>query len=140
MPFAILDGIPAARLGITSQSPLWKRMHITYGDLAKEIGHPKSSRAVGTALGGNKLPICCPVTGVIRGDLSVVTGEPGLRNIYWASRGFGKLCIRSLFAVQKQSRVSARNNTCVNHYAYGQQPGYTQRGLQQRTSNAFAEQ
>ncbi len=40
----------------------------TYGELARKIGKPKATRAVGTALGKNPLPIILPCHRVIRGN------------------------------------------------------------------------
>jgi methylated-DNA-[protein]-cysteine S-methyltransferase len=44
---------------------------ITYGQLAKQIGHPGASRAVGTALSQNPLPLIIPCHRVIRSDGSM---------------------------------------------------------------------
>jgi methylated-DNA-[protein]-cysteine S-methyltransferase len=40
----------------------------TYGTLAKTIGHPRSSRAVGNALSKNPFPLIVPCHRIIRGD------------------------------------------------------------------------
>jgi len=40
----------------------------SYADLARRIGHPKASRAVGNALGANPVPLVIPCHRVIRGD------------------------------------------------------------------------
>lgn len=45
---------------------------ITYGELARRIDRPKASRAVGSALGENPVPIVVPCHRVIRSD-----GAPG---------------------------------------------------------------
>ena len=37
----------------------------TYGEIAKRIGHPKASRAVGQALGHNPVPIVIPCHRVV---------------------------------------------------------------------------
>jgi methylated-DNA-[protein]-cysteine S-methyltransferase len=41
---------------------------ITYGELARRIGHPKAFRAVGTANGRNGLPIVVPCHRVVASD------------------------------------------------------------------------
>jgi len=41
---------------------------ISYGELAKRIGRPQASRAVGNALGANPVPILIPCHRVVRGD------------------------------------------------------------------------
>jgi len=40
----------------------------SYADIARRIGHPKASRAVGNALGANPVPVIVPCHRVIRGD------------------------------------------------------------------------
>jgi O-6-methylguanine DNA methyltransferase len=40
----------------------------SYADIARRIGHPKASRAVGNALGANPVPVLVPCHRVIRGD------------------------------------------------------------------------
>lgn len=39
-----------------------------YNWIAREIGHPKASRAVGSALAGNPVPVLIPCHRVVRGD------------------------------------------------------------------------
>ena len=51
----------------------------TYGEIAKRIGHPKASRAVGQALGANPLPIIIPCHRVIRKDKSLGGFAYGLK-------------------------------------------------------------
>ena len=41
---------------------------VTYGELARRIGKPKASRAVGGALGANPLPIVLPCHRVVAGE------------------------------------------------------------------------
>jgi AraC family transcriptional regulator of adaptative response/methylated-DNA-[protein]-cysteine methyltransferase len=43
----------------------------TYGDIAKFIGQPKASRAVGSAVGANLVSFLIPCHRVIRGDGSI---------------------------------------------------------------------
>jgi methylated-DNA-[protein]-cysteine S-methyltransferase len=40
----------------------------SYAELARRIGHPRASRAVGNALGANPVPLVIPCHRVIRGD------------------------------------------------------------------------
>jgi methylated-DNA-[protein]-cysteine S-methyltransferase len=40
----------------------------SYAELARDIGHPRASRAVGNALGANPVPIVVPCHRIIRGD------------------------------------------------------------------------
>lgn len=48
----------------------------TYGEIAKEIGHPAAARAVGRALGSNPIPIVIPCHRVI-GASGKLTGYAG---------------------------------------------------------------
>jgi AraC family transcriptional regulator of adaptative response/methylated-DNA-[protein]-cysteine methyltransferase len=41
---------------------------ISYGHLAQKIGHPKASRAIGTAIGNNPISYLIPCHRVLRGD------------------------------------------------------------------------
>jgi methylated-DNA-[protein]-cysteine S-methyltransferase len=41
---------------------------ISYAEVARRIGHPRASRAVGNALGANPVPVLVPCHRVIRGD------------------------------------------------------------------------
>jgi methylated-DNA-[protein]-cysteine S-methyltransferase len=54
---------------------------ITYGQLAREIGKPRATRAVGQAVGANPLPILIPCHRVIAGDgtLGGFTGGVALK-------------------------------------------------------------
>jgi methylated-DNA-[protein]-cysteine S-methyltransferase len=52
---------------------------ITYGELARRVGNPQASRAVGAANGRNPLPIVIPCHRVIGGDGSLTGYGGGLR-------------------------------------------------------------
>jgi O-6-methylguanine DNA methyltransferase len=41
---------------------------LSYAEVARRIGHPRASRAVGNALGANPVPVLVPCHRVIRGD------------------------------------------------------------------------
>ncbi len=58
--------------GTEFQRLVWKRLQAipsgrtcTYGDIAKEIGRPKASRAVGAACGANPVPLFIPCHRVV---------------------------------------------------------------------------
>ena len=51
---------------------------ISYGELARRIGHPKASRAVGAANGRNPLPIVIPCHRVIGSDGKLIGFGGGL--------------------------------------------------------------
>jgi methylated-DNA-[protein]-cysteine S-methyltransferase len=70
--FESLDHIPVAAGGTAFQRLVWSALReipagatVSYGQLARRIGHPASSRAVGTASGSNPVPIVVPCHRVI---------------------------------------------------------------------------
>lgn len=74
--------------GTSFQIKVWKEISkipkgkvITYKELAKSIGRPKSSRAVANACGKNPFPIRIPCHRVIRSDGSLggYSGKGGIR-------------------------------------------------------------
>src|SRR6266853_1106000 len=67
--------LPLAPEGTEFQRTVWNRLReipygetISYGELAKRVGNPKASRAVGAANGQNPIPIVIPCHRVIAGD------------------------------------------------------------------------
>jgi methylated-DNA-[protein]-cysteine S-methyltransferase len=52
---------------------------VTYSEIAKRIGYPKASRAVGQALGSNPIPIVIPCHRVIKKDKSLGGFSAGLK-------------------------------------------------------------
>lgn len=50
----------------------------TYGEVARAIGKPRASRAVGNALAKNPYPITIPCHRVVKGDLSLGGYTPGV--------------------------------------------------------------
>jgi methylated-DNA-[protein]-cysteine S-methyltransferase len=70
--------LPLAPEGTAFQRAVWRQLQdipygetISYGELARRIGNPKASRAVGSANGANPLPIVIPCHRVIAGDGSL---------------------------------------------------------------------
>ncbi len=64
--------LPLAPQGTQFQLAVWREMQripygqtISYGELARRIGNPKASRAVGSANGANQIPIVIPCHRVI---------------------------------------------------------------------------
>jgi methylated-DNA-[protein]-cysteine S-methyltransferase len=64
--------LPLAPEGTPFQCSVWRRLQdipygetISYGELAKRVGNPKASRAVGAANGKNPIPIVIPCHRVI---------------------------------------------------------------------------
>jgi methylated-DNA-[protein]-cysteine S-methyltransferase len=75
--------LPLAPEGTEFQREVWKRLQeipygetISYGELARRIGNPNASRAVGPANGSNPLPIVIPCHRVI-GANGKLTGFGG---------------------------------------------------------------
>jgi len=67
--------LPLAPEGTDFQRRVWRKLQeipygetISYGELAKRVGNPKASRAVGSANGKNRIPIVIPCHRVIAGD------------------------------------------------------------------------
>jgi methylated-DNA-[protein]-cysteine S-methyltransferase len=72
--------------GTPFQLAVWRALQaipygetITYGELARQVGKPQASRAVGAANGRNPLPIVIPCHRVIGGDGSLTGYGGGLR-------------------------------------------------------------
>lgn len=64
--------LPLDPAGTAFQRTVWKRLQeipygetISYGELARRVGNPKASRAVGSANGKNPIPIVIPCHRVI---------------------------------------------------------------------------
>ena len=75
--------LPLAPEGTEFQRGVWRRLQdipygetISYGELAKRVGNPKASRAVGAANGQNPIPIVIPCHRVI-GANGKLTGFGG---------------------------------------------------------------
>lgn len=67
--------LPLAAAGTPFQRTVWRQLQqipygetISYGELARRVGNPKASRAVGSANGANPLPIVIPCHRVIAGN------------------------------------------------------------------------
>lgn len=64
--------LPLAPEGTPFQRAVWRQLQdipygetISYGELARRVGNPKASRAVGSANGANQIPIVIPCHRVI---------------------------------------------------------------------------
>lgn len=64
--WSVMGGFQREVLAFTANIPYGQVL--TYGDVAKEVGKPGASRAVGGALGSNPLPIVIPCHRVIGAD------------------------------------------------------------------------
>jgi methylated-DNA-[protein]-cysteine S-methyltransferase len=75
--------VPLKPEGTSFQKDVWRELLkipygtvISYGELARRIGNPKASRAVGAANGSNPIPIIIPCHRVIGGN-GKMTGYAG---------------------------------------------------------------
>ena len=75
--------LPLAPEGTSFQRAVWRQLQdipygatISYGELARRVGNPKASRAVGAANGANPIPIVIPCHRVI-GANGKLTGFGG---------------------------------------------------------------
>lgn len=61
----------------------------TYASIARRIGNPKATRAVGNALGRNPIPVIVPCHRVIRSDATLggYTGGPGIKEFLLSHEG-----------------------------------------------------
>jgi methylated-DNA-[protein]-cysteine S-methyltransferase len=77
--------LPLEPSGTAFQKSVWRRLQeipygatISYGELARRVGNPKASRAVGAANGKNPLPIVVPCHRVIGANGKLVGFGGGL--------------------------------------------------------------
>jgi len=70
---------------------------VSYGELARSIGHPQASRAVGLANGANPLPIIVPCHRVIGSNGSLTGFGGGLDIKRTLLELEGAACVRDLF-------------------------------------------
>jgi methylated-DNA-[protein]-cysteine S-methyltransferase len=85
--------LPLAMNGTPFQQTVWSALRnipygatISYGELARRIGKPKASRAVGLANGSNPLSIVVPCHRVIGADGSLTGYGGGLERKRWLLR------------------------------------------------------
>ena len=77
--------VPLDWQGTRFQESVWQALlavpygeTVTYGDIARAIGRPRSSRPVGGAVGKNPIPIIVPCHRVIGSDRSLIGFTGGL--------------------------------------------------------------
>ena len=88
--FATLDALPVASNGTAFQQQVWQLLReiprgttSTYGELARRIGNPAASRAVGLANGSNPIAIAVPCHRVIGADGSLTGYAGGMERKRW---------------------------------------------------------
>ena len=98
--FDALDSFPVASNGTAFQQLVWRQLRdipcgttLSYGELAKRIGNPAASRAVGLANGSNPIAIAVPCHRVIgaNGDLTGYGG--GMERKRWLLTHEGALLL-----------------------------------------------
>jgi methylated-DNA-[protein]-cysteine S-methyltransferase len=87
---AAIDGLPIAMSGTAFQSRVWRALREipcgetrSYGQLAREIGHPSAVRAVGLANGSNPIGVVVPCHRVIGADGSLTGYGGGIERKRW---------------------------------------------------------
>jgi methylated-DNA-[protein]-cysteine S-methyltransferase len=88
--FAAIDHIPVETGGTPFQRDVWTELRaipagstISYGELAKRVGRPAASRAVGMANGSNPIVIVIPCHRVIGADGSLTGYGGGIERKRW---------------------------------------------------------
>ncbi|AHG22518.1 cysteine methyltransferase [Chania multitudinisentens RB-25] len=95
---SVINHVPVMTAGTEFQRTVWQQLRqipcgeiITYGELAKRIGRPTASRAVGMANGSNPISIVVPCHRVI-GSQGALTGYAGgVQRKQWLLRHEGYL-------------------------------------------------
>ena len=114
--------LPLAPLGTPFQLQVWKALcaipygeTVSYGDLARRLGHAGSARAVGLANGANPLTIIQPCHRVIGAD-GTLTGFGGGLQIKRSLLALeGAACVADLFAAEELA-------SCTRHPNAGARP------------------
>ena len=82
--------LPLAPRGTPFQQRVWRELltipygeTVSYGDLARRLGNPSASRAIGLANGSNPISIVIPCHRVIGSDGKLTGYGGGLRNKEW---------------------------------------------------------
>jgi methylated-DNA-[protein]-cysteine S-methyltransferase len=98
-----LDEIPVDPQGTPFQRRVWEGLRripagetCSYGDLARAIGAPSATRAVGTANGQNPIPIVIPCHRVIAADGKLGGFSSGLPRKVWLLEHEGRVLERQL--------------------------------------------
>lgn len=86
----LVFNLPLAARGTEVQNSVWRALRAipygetrSYGDIARSIGRPKASRAVGAANGRNPISVIVPCHRVIGADGSLTGFGGGLERKQW---------------------------------------------------------
>ena len=97
--------VPLELEGTEFQRTVWRELQAipygtttSYGALARRIGQPSASRAIGLANGSNPIPIIVPCHRVIGADGSLTGFGGGLANKRWLLELEGAACVADLFS------------------------------------------
>lgn len=95
---AALDHLQTDIRGTAFQCAVWRRLRDvppgvteTYGALARRIGKPRASRAVGLANGANPIPLAVPCHRIIGADGSLTGFGGGVDRKLWLLRHEGAI-------------------------------------------------
>jgi methylated-DNA-[protein]-cysteine S-methyltransferase len=94
-----IDAIPVATAGTPFQREVWAALRgirpgttLSYGALARQLGRPKSARAVGLANGANPIAIVVPCHRVIGADANLGGYGGGIDRKRWLLAHEGAAC------------------------------------------------
>jgi len=86
----VIDDLPVVYCGTPFQNKVWHALRaipagetISYGELARQIGDPKATRAVGLANGSNPIGLVVPCHRVIGSDGSLTGYGGGIERKKW---------------------------------------------------------
>lgn len=87
---AAIDGIAIARAGSAFQARVWAALRaiprgtvLSYGELARRLGHPRAARAVGHANGANPCAVIVPCHRLVGGNGALTGYAGGLERKRW---------------------------------------------------------
>lgn len=87
---AAMDALPVCTAGTAFQRRVWEALReipagttVSYGELARRVGAPKASRAVGLANGANPIPVVVPCHRVIGANGKLTGFGGGLPRKRW---------------------------------------------------------
>ena len=106
--------LPLAPAGTAFQLAVWRALQgigygrtMSYGQLARELGHARGARAVGLANGSNPLPVIIPCHRVIGADGSLTGFGGGLEIKRALLQLEGAACVTDLFSMRVSAAGSA---------------------------------
>src|SRR5262245_16170763 len=105
-----IDRLPVDPGGTEFQSAVWRALReipcgttVSYGELARRIGHPTAVRAVGLANGSNPIPIVIPCHRVVGSDGSLTGYGGGIDRKRWLLTHEGAATLSALLPLSASS-------------------------------------